>query len=343
MTAAPVCRQVRGRQSDILPVRIVRFCQTEAGQLLNRNILIFGRAGQVGWELRRKLACLGHVTAVGTPEVDFVRPDSIRAAIRTHEPSVIVNAAAYTAVDKAESEQDLATAINATAPGLIAEEAKRLNALLVHYSTDYVFDGTKRSAWVESDTPNPLGIYGKTKLAGDLAIEGSGCNHLIFRTSWVYGARGQNFLLTMLKLGKVRPEIRIVDDQIGSPTSSECIAQATADVLAQVITSKDLQIPGHSGVYNLACGGEASCYRFAEAIFSKSAAKFGETKPKLHPIPTSEYPTAAKRPANSRLSCQRLYEEFGVQLPAWEEALDLIIDAIFEFRIGKTLKLESKI
>jgi dTDP-4-dehydrorhamnose reductase len=299
--------------------------------LLDRKILIFGREGQVGWELRHKLACLGQVTAVGLPEVDFLRPESIRSAIREHEPALIVNAAAYTAVDKAESNEDLATAINATAPGVIAEEAKRLGVLLVHYSTDYVFDGSKQGAWVETDTPNPLGVYGKTKLAGDRAIEASGCDHLIFRTSWVYGARGQNFLLTMLRLGKVRPEIRVVDDQIGSPTSSECIAQGTADVLAQLMTAEGFQTRGRGGVYNLSCEGEASWFRFAEAIFSKASAALGAAAPVVVPIPTSEYPTPAKRPANSRLSGMRLLETFQVRLPGWEQALDLVVETMREF------------
>ena len=297
----------------------------------SQRILIFGRDGQVGWELRHKLACLGQISAVGLPEVDFARPDSIREAVRTHEPAVIVNAAAYTAVDKAESEPELARAINATGPGLLAEEARRLGALLIHYSTDYVFDGTKQNPWVETDEANPLGVYGRTKLEGDRAIEASACDHLIFRTSWVYGARGKNFLLTMLKLGNERPEIRIVDDQIGSPTSSECIAQATACVLAQLVTTEGFRIEGRSGVYNLACGGEASWFRFAEAIFSRAQASLLRASPKLIPIPTSEYPTAAKRPANSRLSSQRLAETFGLRLPHWEQALDLVMETLTEF------------
>jgi dTDP-4-dehydrorhamnose reductase len=290
----------------------------------------------VGWELRPKLAGLGQVTAVGLPEVDFARPDSIRAAVRAHEPAVIVNAAAYTAVDKAEAEPELARAINATGPGVLAEEAKRSGALLIHYSTDYVFDGTKKGPWVEADAANPLGVYGRTKLEGDQAIATSGCDHLIFRTSWVYGARGKNFLLTMLKLGKERPEIRIVDDQIGSPTSSECIAQATADVLVQLETKEGLQIHGRSGVYNLACRGEASWFRFADAIFSRAEAKLGQASPKLIPITTSEFPTAAKRPANSRLSCQRLAEAFGVRLPDWEQALDLVMETLVDMVLSSS-------
>jgi dTDP-4-dehydrorhamnose reductase len=206
-----------------------------------------------------------------------------------------------------------------------------LGALLVHYSTDYVFDGTRQNAWVETDEANPLGVYGRTKLEGDRAIESSGCDHLIFRTSWVYGARGKNFLLTMLKLGKERPEIRVVDDQIGSPTSSECIAQATACVLAQLVAAEGFRIEGRSGVYNLACEGEASWFRFAHAIFSRAQTSLLQASPKLIPIPTSEYPTAAKRPANSRLACQRLAETFGLRLPHWEQALDLVMETLTEF------------
>ena len=190
----------------------------------NNRFLIFGRIGQVGWELRHKLACLGQVTAVDYPEIDFSKPDSIRAAVRAAQPAVVINAAAYTAVDKAESDPELAMAINGTGPGVIAEEAKRLGSLLVHYSTDYVFDGTKQGAYVETDAPNPVNVYGRTKLAGDEAIQAVGGDFLILRTSWVYGARGSNFLLTMLRLARERSELRIVDDQIGAPTSSECIA-----------------------------------------------------------------------------------------------------------------------
>jgi dTDP-4-dehydrorhamnose reductase len=296
----------------------------------NSRILIFGRIGQVGWELRHKLACLGQVSTVEYPEVDFTNPDSIRSAVRAVEPAVIVNAAAYTAVDKAESELQLATAINATGPGVLAEEAKRLGGLLVHYSTDYVFDGSKLTPWVETDAPNPLSAYGRTKLAGDQAIQASGCDHLIFRTSWVYGARGNNFLLTMLRLGKERAELRIVDDQIGSPTSSECIAQATSDVLAQVLAPGATGIQGRSGIYNLTSNGETSWFGFAKAILTEAAVRFGSPLPNLVPILTANYPTPAKRPANSRLSCQRLEQTFGVSLPHWEQALSLVLDTLTE-------------
>ena len=296
----------------------------------NSRILIFGRIGQVGWELRHKLACLGQVSTVEYPEVDFTNSDSIRSAVRAVEPAVIVNAVAYTAVDKAESELQQATAINATGPGILAEEAKRLGGLLVHYSTDYVFDGSKLTPWVETDAPNPLNAYGRTKLAGDQAIQALGCDYLIFRTSWVYGARGNNFLLTMLRLGKERAELRIVDDQIGSPTSSESIAQATSDVLAQVLAPGGAGMQGRSDIYNLTSSGETSWFGFAKAILTEAESRFGSPFPNLVPILTADYPTPAKRPANSRLSCERLEQTFGVTLPHWEHALSLVLDTLTE-------------
>jgi dTDP-4-dehydrorhamnose reductase len=242
-----------------------------------------------------------------------------------------VNAAAYTAVDKAESEPELAMAINGTAPGVLAEEAKRLGSLLVHYSTDYVYDGTKQGPWVETDAPNPLNVYGKTKLAGDEAIAAVGCDHLIFRTSWVYGARGNNFLLTMLRLSKERAELRVVDDQTGAPTSSECIAQATADVLAQVLGPAGGGLQGRSGIYNMACSGATTWFGFAKALIERSVS-LGAGTPKLIPIPTSEFPRPAKRPANSRLSCRRVEETFGVVMPDWKVALALVLETLNEGR-----------
>jgi dTDP-4-dehydrorhamnose reductase len=288
----------------------------------NPRILIFGRVGQVGWELRHKLACLGEVSNVDFPEVDFSKPDTVRAAIREAAPTVIVNAAAYTAVDKAEATPEPAWAINASGPGVIAEEAKRLGALMVHYSTDYVYDGSKREPWVETDTPNPLNVYGETKLAGDEAIAAVGGDYLILRTSWVYGARGSNFLLTMLRLAKERPELRIVDDQTGSPTTSECIAQATAQILAQGIAPGQ-GLAGRSGVYHLTNAGQTTWFGFAKAFLSKQAAC-----PKLNPIRTSEYPVPAKRPVNSVLCCEKVAETFGVRMPDWELALDLVLDTL---------------
>jgi dTDP-4-dehydrorhamnose reductase len=290
----------------------------------NPKILIFGRVGQVGWELRHKLACLGQVSSVDFPEIDFSKPDTIRDAVRAAEPTVIVNAAAYTAVDKAEASPEPAWAINATGPGVIAEEAKRLGALMVHYSTDYVYDGSKQGPWVETDKPNPLSVYGKTKLAGDEAIAAVGGDFLILRTSWVYGARGGNFLLTMLRLAKERPELRIVDDQTGSPTTSECLAQATADILSQVIAPGDA-LAGRSGVYHLTSSGATTWFGFAKAFLSKQA-----ICPKLTPIPASEYPLPARRPVNSVLSCDRIAETFGVRMPSWELALDLVLETLAE-------------
>jgi len=289
------------------------------------KILIFGRAGQVGWELRNKLSRLGQVTSVGTPDVDFAKPESIRAAIRAAEPTVIVNAAAFTAVDKAESTPDLALAINAVAPGAIAEEAKKLGSLLVHYSTDYVYDGSKSDPWVETDAPNPLNVYGKSKLAGDEAIAAAGGDYLILRTSWVYGARGSNFLLTMLRLAKEREELRIVDDQKGSPTSSGSIASATAQVLAQVLAPKGDGLAGRSGVYHLTNSGATTWFGFAKAFLSRQAAC-----PRLTPISTSEYPLPARRPMNSVLSCEKLAETFGVRTPSWEQALEQVLETLPE-------------
>ena len=294
------------------------------------KILIFGRIGQVGWELRHKLACLGQVAAVEYPEIDFSQPDSIRAAVRTAQPAVVINAAAYTAVDKAESDPELAVAINGTAPGIIAEEAKRLGSVLVHYSTDYVFDGTKQGPYVESDAPNPVNVYGKSKLAGDEAIQAVGGEFLILRTSWVYGARGSNFLLTMLRLARERSELRIVDDQIGAPTSSECIAQATADILAQLLAPAGGGLDGRSGIYNLTSTGETSWFGFAKALLTQSAAPFGFPVPDLVPIKTSDYPRPATRPFNSRLSCQRLAHTFGINMPSWEDALSLVLETLTE-------------
>jgi dTDP-4-dehydrorhamnose reductase len=250
--------------------------------------------------------------------------------VREVNPTVIVNAAAYTAVDKAESDVELAAAINGTAPGVLAEEAKRLGSILVHYSTDYVFDGSKQGAYVETDTPNPINVYGRTKLAGDEAIQSVGGNYLILRTSWVYGARGNNFLLTILRLAKDRSELQIVNDQIGAPTSSECIAQATANILSQLLAPAASGLDGRSGVYNLTSTGETSWYGFAEALLTKSADSFGFKIPRLIPISTSDFPRPAKRPANSRLSCLRLEEAFRVSLPHWKDGLSLVLETLTE-------------
>jgi dTDP-4-dehydrorhamnose reductase len=282
------------------------------------RILLTGANGQVGWELQRALAPLGEVIALDRSRLDLSRPDALRETVRAIAPDAIVNAAAYTAVDRAESEPELARAINAIAPGILAEEAHRLEAVLVHYSTDYVFDGTKPEPYTESDSPNPLSVYGRTKLEGERAIGASGCRHLTLRTSWVYGTRGSNFLLTMLRLARERRQLRIVDDQVGAPTWCREIAQATAALLAR----PDLAAPGIDGLYHLTASGATSWFGFARAIFeSPEMVRLGVTPPTLEAIPTSAYPTPAQRPANSRLDCARLERRAGVTPASWDAAL----------------------
>jgi dTDP-4-dehydrorhamnose reductase len=282
-----------------------------------KKILLTGKNGQVGWELQRTLAPLGEVVAVDRQTLDLADPDSIRAVIREIKPHLIVNPAAYTAVDKAESEPELAQAVNGIAPGVMAEEAKRLGAALIHYSTDYVFDGAKDGAYVEEDRTNPLNVYGKTKLAGEEAVRASGAAHLILRTSWVYGARGKNFLLTMLRLAKEREELKIVDDQIGAPTWSRLIAETTAQILAQRIG----QWPELTGLYHFTAGGKTSWHGFASTIV-----ELGGLSAKLIPIPSTEYPLPAPRPKNSLLSNEKLAATFGLVMPEWEESLRLCMD-----------------
>jgi dTDP-4-dehydrorhamnose reductase len=286
------------------------------------TILLIGKIGQVGYELRRTLPPLGRVISVDFPEIDLTDGASIRHWVRETAPSVVINAAAYTAVDKAESEPERCRQINGEAPGILAEEAKKLGALLVHYSTDYVFDGTKGAAYTEADAPNPLGVYGRAKLAGDLAVQQAACAHLIFRLCWVYGARGQNFMLTMMRLAREREKLRVVRDQVGCPTWSRLIAETTAQALRQVLAAPE---PGvFSGVYHLAAAGQTSWHGFAEAII----ALLPEKKCKLvEPITTLEYPLPAKRPAFSVLACDKLERAFGLRLPDWRESLAQVMES----------------
>jgi len=286
------------------------------------RILLTGGSGQVGWELQRTLACLGEVGAPNRAALDLTQVDSIRQAVRDWRPDVIVNPAAHTAVDKAESEAELATAINATAPGILAEEAARLGALLVHYSTDYVFDGTKATPYIEDDAANPQNVYGRTKWAGEQAVRTNSPKHLILRTSWVYGRRGGNFLLTMQRLMRERPELKIVADQIGAPTWSQLIAEATGQILAQCLGPARRSDFAPWGTYHLTSDGETSWHGFAAAIAELSGI---DPVPKLSPIPSSDYPTPAKRPANSRLSNAKLAATFGLGLPDWRQALELCL------------------
>ncbi len=295
------------------------------------KILLTGKNGQVGWELRRALAPLGEVIAFGREDMDLSRPDGISSVVRSVKPDLIVNAAAYTAVDQAESEPDLAMAINGTAPGILAEEAKRLGAFLVHYSTDYVFDGTKALPYTEEDRPNPLNVYGKTKLAGEQAIQASGAPHLIFRTSWVYGSRGKNFLLTILRLAREKDELRIVADQFGAPTWGRMIAEATAHICATFFAphpSAQPRIAEVGGVYHLTAGGTTSWHDFAEAILGNTQNPRAR-RPHLIAIPGREYPLPARRPTNSLLSNSKLNQRFGLSIPDWRIGLALCLEELF--------------
>jgi dTDP-4-dehydrorhamnose reductase len=288
------------------------------------KILLTGSRGQVGWELARSLSTLGEVIALDSSRLDLTDADAIRRAVADIQPRIIVNPAAHTAVDKAESEAERAYALNATAPGILAEEAEKLGALLIHYSTDYVFDGSGEQARVETDATGPLNVYGASKLAGELAIQANCQRHLIFRTSWVYGARGANFLLTMRRLMRERPELKIVADQIGAPTWCRSLADATAQVIAQVDSAfVGADKPQAWGVYHMTNAGETSWHGFAQAILELDAP---ESQTRLLPIPSSDYPTPARRPLNSRLNNDKLERVFGVRLPDWRLALRLCME-----------------
>ena len=293
---------------------------------LGSGILVIGKNGQVARALHRFLHPLAPVVVAGRPETDLRDLGSLRQIIRKLAPAVVVNAAAYTAVDQAEKEAELAMKVNGEAAGAIAEESKLVNALLIHYSSDYVFDGTKQGVYVEEDVPAPLGVYGASKLAGDRNIEAVGGSYLILRTSWVYDAHGKNFLNTITRLAPKRPELRVVQDQIGAPTWSADIAFATAQILGRLKTSAPCSRPAdvlgqRRGVYNTTARGSVSWYGFATAILNEMQrwALPGEANlARVVPIATSEYPTAARRPMNSRLSNTKLRSTFALELPHWE-------------------------
>lgn len=295
------------------------------------KILITGKNGQVGWELQRAIASFGQIVAMDAEEMDLADADAIRRTVREVRPDIIINPAAYTAVDKAESDPDLAMAVNGTAAGIFAEESKRLGAVLVHYSTDYVFDGDKAAPYSESDVPNPQSVYGKTKFAGEQAIRASGCKHLILRTSWVYGVHGGNFVKTMLRLAKERDELRIVADQFGAPTWARDLAQATASALNCWKTNDwDNQL---SGLYHLSAAGRTNWHQFAEEIvrLARKCDSALAAKPlTINAITTSEYPVPAKRPANSVLASDKIREAFGIVLPAWQDSLAECVREIYE-------------
>ena len=288
------------------------------------RILVLGRHGQVGAALTQSMQGLGELIALDRAQLDLSNPDAIRTALRELQPQMIINAAAYTAVDAAESDEATAFQINAEAPRVIAEESERLGAAMIHYSTDYVFDGGKQGAWLEDDATAPLSVYGRSKLAGEQGITDVGGTHLILRPSWVYGLHGKNFLLTMLKLAETRDELAIVDDQIGAPTWAVTIADATAAIIRDA--GEPAQLAALSGVYHLCAGGHPSWFGFAQAIFSHTSV---QRKPKLRPITTAEYPTPAKRPSNSMLNTDRFRHTFG-DLPAWDDALQ----SCMQLRLG---------
>jgi len=294
------------------------------------RILLLGRDGQVGWELQRSLAPLGAVIAPSLDEVKLEQFETLRAVVRKTAPDLIVNAAAYTAVDKAESEPDLAATVNSRAVRVLAEEAKKLGALLIHYSTDYVFDGGKPGFYTEEDAPNPLSVYGRTKLDGERAIQATGCRHLIFRTSWVYAARGGNFVKTILRLAKERDELKIVVDQVGAPTSAELIADVTALCVGSIVHCPE-RFVDTDGIYNLVASGETSWHNYAQFAVA-NAARLGLSlklsSDSIRPITTSEYPLPAQRPANSRLATDKLNRVFGIELPHWHTHLKRLLEEL---------------
>ncbi|WP_440113784.1 dTDP-4-dehydrorhamnose reductase [Acidovorax sp. BL-A-41-H1] len=284
------------------------------------NILLFGKGGQVGWELQRSLSVLGTVTALDHDSTehcgDFANPAGVAETVRALRPDVIVNAAAHTAVDKAESEADFARTLNATTPGAIAQEAAELGAWLVHYSTDYVFDGSGSRPWVETDTPAPLSVYGRTKLEGEQLIAQSGARHLILRTSWVYAARGGNFAKTMLRLAQERERLTVIDDQWGAPTGADLLADVTAHAIRHL-----QRHPEHAGLYHCVAAGETTWNAYAKYVLSRANIENSAIKiiaKEVAPVPTSAFPTPAARPHNSRLSTAKLQTTFGLQMPHWQ-------------------------
>lgn len=288
-------------------------------------ILVTGKTGQVGRELVRSLQPLGRVVATGRQELDLGDSASIRRAMRECRPDIVVNAAAYTAVDKAESEPEVATRVNAFAPGILAEEAKRLNALLVHYSTDYIFDGLLGRPYVEDDAANPLNVYGRSKLEGERAIAAARGAFLILRTSWIYSDQPPNFVLTMLKLAQDKSEIAVVDDQVGSPTWARSLAEATADVLRQ-----SARIRLQTGVYHLSARGYTSRYSFAKRIFevAREIAPGWSRIPVIKPISTANFPLPAQRPLNAATSKEKFIRTFGIEMPDWDSQLRLCLRSL---------------
>ncbi|MGI4720200.1 MAG: dTDP-4-dehydrorhamnose reductase [Janthinobacterium lividum] len=295
--------------------------------MTGRKILLLGKDGQVGWELQRALAPLGELAALGRAEADFGDPESLRARVRALRPDLIVNAAAYTAVDKAESDTAMAHLVNAVAPGVLGEEARACGAWLVHYSTDYVFDGSKDGAWVETDATNPLSAYGRSKCEGELRIRAAGARHLILRTSWVFAGRGGNFARTMLRLAKERDTLDVVADQFGAPTGAELLADATALALYR-IAGRGADGDALSGTYHLAASGATSWHGYARHVVEQALLHGAELKAGpdgVRPIPASAYPAPAARPANSRLDCRKFQDSFDLHLPDWRHHVNRLV------------------
>jgi dTDP-4-dehydrorhamnose reductase len=294
------------------------------------KILLLGKNGQVGWELQRALAPLGQLVCLDRRNADLANAASVKAALLEYTPDIIVNAAAYTAVDKAESEVELANTINAKSVALIAEYAKKNNALFIHYSTDYVFDGTKDGLYTEEDAVNPLSVYGSSKLAGEKAIIASGCRYLVFRTSWVFAAKGNNFAKTMIRLATEREELNVVADQFGAPTSAELIADVTANA---IIKSESSESSDFSGVYHLVAKGETCWHRYAQYVIEKAREKGVEIKcssEAILPIPTEQFPVPATRPKNSRLNTTKLENKFDIVMPNWQVYVDRMLTEYLE-------------
>ncbi|MBM3387506.1 MAG: dTDP-4-dehydrorhamnose reductase [Betaproteobacteria bacterium] len=293
------------------------------------KILLLGKNGQLGWELQRSLAVLGELTALDRHSVpcgDLAQAQALAQTVRLLRPDVIVNAAAHTAVDKAESEPELARTLNAHAPAALAQAAAEIGAWLVHYSTDYVFDGSGTRAWQEGDATGPLGVYGQTKLEGEQAIVASGCRHLILRTSWVYAARGGNFAKTMLRLAQERERLTVIDDQHGAPTGADLIADVSAHAIRMA-----LQQPQLAGLYHLVAGGETTWHGYARHLITQARAQrpeFAWTVGEIAPVPSSAFPTPAKRPLNSRLDTHKLQQAFGLTLPPWQRGVDRLLTEI---------------
>ncbi len=294
-----------------------------------KRILLLGDKGQLGWEARRALASLGEVVSLDYPQVDFTQPQALVGLLNEIAPQVIYNAVAYTDVDRAESEPALAQAINAAAPAVLAEAARRLDALLIHFSTDYVFDGLKNASYTEANPPHPLNVYGQTKLAGEQAIQQVGCRHFIFRTSWVYSLRrSDGFVNRVLAWARHKPLLRIVSDQVGSPTSARALAEITAQVLAQALAQPgDLAwLSAHTGLYHLAGDGAATRLDWARAILENDPRRSEQVAAHLEPALTAEFPTPAQRPLFSALDCHHFISTFGLRLPAWQPALQLTME-----------------